>query len=303
MTGTVLVLGASGRFGRHSAEAFWNAGWAVRLFDRRTDDLVRAADGADVIVNGLNPAYPDWAADVPRLTESVIQAARSSDATVIFPGNVYVFGEETEAPFHPDTPHDAANPLGRIRVEMEAAYKEAGVRTIVLRAGDFLDTEPSGNWFDKIMVAQLSRGTLVYPGPLDRKHAWAFLPDLARAAAELAEKRDALPAFADVPFPGYTMTGHEMTDALGFALGRDLRVRPMGWLALRVLAPVWPMGRALVEMSYLWRKPHSLAPETFDSLLPDFQSTPIDVALRRAAGHKIDPDQMMPRGAVALVAN
>ena len=29
MSKNVLMLGASGRFGRHAAEAFWNAGWQV----------------------------------------------------------------------------------------------------------------------------------------------------------------------------------------------------------------------------------------------------------------------------------
>ena len=39
--GTVLVLGATGRLGRHAAHAFDAAGWRVRTFGRR-------APGADV---------------------------------------------------------------------------------------------------------------------------------------------------------------------------------------------------------------------------------------------------------------
>ena len=51
MTGTVLILGSNGRFGRHAAEAFWNNAWTIRTFDRALDDLGEAARGADVIVN------------------------------------------------------------------------------------------------------------------------------------------------------------------------------------------------------------------------------------------------------------
>lgn len=54
MTGTVLVLGASGSFGSHAAREFAAAGWQVRRYQRGTD-MVAAAQGADVIVNGLNP--------------------------------------------------------------------------------------------------------------------------------------------------------------------------------------------------------------------------------------------------------
>ncbi len=36
MTGTVLILGATGRFGRNTGDAFRAAGWTVRAFDRKT---------------------------------------------------------------------------------------------------------------------------------------------------------------------------------------------------------------------------------------------------------------------------
>jgi NAD(P)-dependent dehydrogenase (short-subunit alcohol dehydrogenase family) len=42
MQQTVLILGGNGRFGRATAEAFWNAGWRVRVFDRKTDRLPEA---------------------------------------------------------------------------------------------------------------------------------------------------------------------------------------------------------------------------------------------------------------------
>jgi len=54
MEKTVLVLGASGLFGSHAAQAFAEAGWTVRRF-RRGSDMAAAAQGAQVIVNGLNP--------------------------------------------------------------------------------------------------------------------------------------------------------------------------------------------------------------------------------------------------------
>ena len=83
MSDTVLILGASGCFGRNAAEAFWNAGWNVRIFDRSKDDLATASQGAAVIVNAWNPAYTAWARDVPKFANDVIAAAKSSGATVL----------------------------------------------------------------------------------------------------------------------------------------------------------------------------------------------------------------------------
>ncbi|MFD2853738.1 hypothetical protein ACFSZS_01465 [Seohaeicola zhoushanensis] len=45
MSKTVLILGASGRFGRAAADAFAQAGWTVRNYDRASGDLARAAWG------------------------------------------------------------------------------------------------------------------------------------------------------------------------------------------------------------------------------------------------------------------
>jgi len=300
MTGTVLILGASGRFGHHAARAFSDAGWRVRRFRRGQDDLTAAAQGADLIVQAWNPPYPKWAAEVPGQTRAVIAAAKQAGATVLLPGNVYVFGPEAPERFGPDTPHAARNPLGRVRVEMEAAYRASGVQTIVLRAGDYLDTRPSGNWFDRVLIKRLGRGRLDYPGAPDAPHAWAYLPDMARAAMILAARRGDLARFEDVPFPGYTLTGRELATALGTAMGRPVALRAMSWGPLRVLAPVWPMARHLVEMRYLWSKPHRLDRARFDALLPGFVETPAVEALANAIRHQIDPDQTVSGGAGAV---
>ena len=281
MTRTALILGARGRFGRHAAGAFADAGWQVRTF-RRGDDLIGAATGAEVIVNAWNPPYPQWRTQVPALTAQVISAARATGARVILPGNVYVFGPGAPPVLSSDTPHAATNVLGRIRVEMEAAYRAAGVPTTVLRCGDFIDDVASGNWFDKVLAARVRKGVFVYPGPRDVLHAWAFLPDAARASVALADLGDRLPAFADIPFPGYALTGNDLHAAVECVLDRSLRAVAMPWWALRLAAPVWPTGRGVLEMRYLWDMPHRLDPEPLDTALPDFRATPLPDALRAA---------------------
>ena len=104
MTQTVLVLGSTGRFGQATAAAFRAAGWQVREFRRDTDRLPEAAVGADVIVNGWNPAYPDWEAQLPGLIDQVIAAARECGATILQPANIYVYGEGSPEQLTPDTP-------------------------------------------------------------------------------------------------------------------------------------------------------------------------------------------------------
>jgi nucleoside-diphosphate-sugar epimerase len=291
MTQTVLILGGRGRFGHATAEAFRAAGWRVRQFDRATDRLPDAAMGADVIVNGWNPAYPDWEAQLPGLITQVIAAARTSGATILQPANVYVYGAGAPEALTPDTPHRATNPLGRLRIAMEARLRDSGCRVILLRAGDFIDTVPSGNWFDRVIAKDAAKGRLAYPGDAGIPHAWAYLPDLGAAAVALAEARDTLPAFCEVLFPGYTLTGDELCAATERALGRPVRLRRMSMLPLQLARPFWPMARGLVEMSYLWTMPHRLVDDRLARLDPALPQTPVDMAIARALDHHVHPDK------------
>ncbi|MGI1664167.1 epimerase [Palleronia sp. KMU-117] len=298
MSGTALVLGPHGRFASHVALALEAAGWTVRRFDRQRDRLPDAAMGADLIVNGWNPPYPDWAAQLPVLTDRLIEAGRACGATILQPANVYVYGDGSPEVLTPQTPHRATNPLGRLRIAMEGHLRDSGLPVILLRAGDFIDTEPSGNWFDRVIAKDAARGRFAYPGDADIPHAWAYLPDLAAAAVVLANSRGALPGVCEILFPGHTLTGRELCAATARALGRPVTLRRMSLLPLHLARPFWPMARHLIEMSYLWRMPHRLVDDRLARLAPDLVQTPIDIAVARALGQKVDPDQPVTQPAV-----
>ena len=299
MTQTALILGASGRFGRHARDAFARAGWQVRVFDRQKDDLMQAARGADVIVNGWNPPYSQWQATVPGLTRQVIAAAKASGATVIVPGNVYVYGPDMPPVIGPGVPHRAAHPLGRTRREMEAAYRDSGVQVILVRAGDFLDDAASGNWFDRVIAKPINKGHITYPGALDRPHAWAWLPDLAAADGRAGRTRRSA-ALRGLCLPRLHADGARACRRLRRAVGRDVVARRMNWLPIHLARPFWPEAKHLLEMRYLWDVPHRLDGTALDDVLPERAKTPLASALARALQHQIDPDQPVTRGAVAV---
>ncbi len=298
MSGKVLILGAKGRFGRAAVTAFAAAGWRVRALARSwdgqavppgvtvvdgdafdADTVTTAGTGCDVIVNALNPPYPRWSRDLPRLTASVIEAARKTGATVMIPGNVYNYGENMPERLCEETPHLPTSRKGRLRETMEAAFAQSGVQTIIVRAGDFIEREKTGNWFDSQIAAKARQGRVLYPGPLDRVHAWAYLPDMARAMAALAGKRAGLGTFVTLGFPGFALTGSELVAAMEQTLGTSMKVRRLPWPLVRVLGLVMPQMREVAEMSYLWHVPHRIDGSKLATLLPDFQATPLEVAM------------------------
>lgn len=304
---TVAILGAGGRVGNEIAKAFGAAGWRVRGVARgakanglaagvepvtadATDRaaLVAACAGADIIVHALNPLYTEWEEKVMPLAQNVLEAARANGATIMLPGNVYNFGLEIGLRMREGDPQFGSTQKARIRIELETMLEEAarrdGVRTIVIRAGDFYGGEKPGTWLDELVLAKLDKGVFTWPGPMNLAHSFAYLPDLAQAFVAVAERRADLAPFEVLHFAGHTVTGQEMKDATERAAGRPLSRRGVPWTLLRAAGLFMPMMRELAAMSYLWRTPHSLDGAKLAALVPDLAATLFDRAMENVVG-------------------
>jgi nucleoside-diphosphate-sugar epimerase len=301
MADRILVLGAAGRLGFAAAEAFRKAGWRVtglvrpgaaaraphgiRIAETTSrEGAIEAARGSDVVLHALNPVYTKWQQMALPHAYSAIAAAESAGATLMFPGNIYNYGRGMPEVIDEATPMQPTTRKGRIRLEIEQRMREAserGMRTIILRAGDFFGAG-RGSWFDLVLAKNIARGTVTYPGPLDLVHAWAYLPDLAAALVRLAAVRDRLAMFETFGFPGHAVTGREFVAALAKAAGRGLKVKRMVWWMIHALSPVVPLPRELSEMAYLWKVPHRLAGDKLAAAIGEVPHTPLDTAVAKA---------------------
>ena len=162
-----------------------------------------------MIVNAMNPPmYHDWPRLVPAITAQAIAAARASGATLIVPASVYNYGNQPR-PWGPSTPQKPNTRKGAVRVQMEAEYRATGVPVILLRGGDFIDAEGKTQGMG-MALRGLAKGKIMALGGVDVPRAYAYLPDMARAAVALAEVRAQLAAFcrysvcrADVQHAGF----------------------------------------------------------------------------------------------------
>jgi nucleoside-diphosphate-sugar epimerase len=182
------------------------------------------------------------------------------------------------------TPMRPTSRKGALRAEIENRLQEAsdrGVRTIILRAGDFFGGG-RGSWLDLVVAKQIGRGLVTYPGPLDLMHEWAYLPDLVAAMVRLVEVRDKLGAFEAFGFPGHAVTGREFVAALAKAARRGLQVKRMSWWLIHVLRPVVPICRELSEMAYLWQVPHRISGAKLAAAIGPVPHTRLNDAIAQA---------------------
>lgn len=317
---TIVILGAAGRVGDAAARAFVKAGWRVKgvargrkgaelapgvewvkanAFDRQS--LIEACQGADVVLNALNPQYTEWEEKVMPMAENVIAAVEAAGATQLLPGNVYNFGHAIALGMRDDAAQVPSTPKARIRIAMEELFRlkgeETGVQTLVLRAGDFYGGVKRESWLDLMILSKLKKDVFIWPGPMDLPHAFAYLPDLGEAFVRLAEKRKALPMFDSFNFTGHTLTGTQMKAATEEAVGRSLARRGVPWTLLRAGSFFVPMLRELVVMSYLWRTPHSLDGSKLEASLGSLPATDPVRAIRQSVA-----DLSLDRDALAMAA-
>jgi nucleoside-diphosphate-sugar epimerase len=311
MKPTVLILGARGRFGLAAARAFSEAGWQVlgqirpgasarlpgvqwlpiALTDRAA--LAQAARGASVVIHALNPPYPQWETQVPLLMDAAISVAKTLDASLMFPGNVYNYGASMPAVLDEDTPRRPSTRKGALRVAAEQLLIDSGVRSVVIRAGDFFGSG-RGSWFDLALTKDIQKGKMTYPGAMDIATSWAYLPDLARSFVALADKSvqnpKSLARHSSFCFAGHSLTGNDWAQLMQavalekgwLAAGESLKIGTMPWWLIKSLRFAVPMFRELSEMQYLWHTPYALCDDKLASLIGVQPVTPLPQALRSA---------------------
>ena len=304
-----LVLGVTGAFGAHVTAALLAKGWTITAMSRDpaaarrkaganmpiewvqgdsmiAADVAHAARGADLIVHAVNPPrYRNWAGTVMPMLESTIAAARAEGARILLPSTVYNYAPDSGDRIAEDAAQAPVTRKGKIRARMEARLRAAaadGVKTLVLRAGDFFGPAAENSALTWMVIKQKGRASAVLrPGPAEVGHAFTYLPDLARATAMVLERDGELGDFETFHFGGQWLTPTALRDAVRAAANRPrLQSFPFPWMVARVMALFDETMREMLEMQYLWRRPIGLDNAKLVAFLGEEPRTPLVAAIQ-----------------------
>jgi nucleoside-diphosphate-sugar epimerase len=306
---TALILGATGGIGHEVAVALTRHGWQIKALHRdptkaagrestpgitwvkgdamNATEVTNAAQGTALIVHAVNPpGYRNWAQLVVPMIDSSISAARASGARILLPGTVYNYGPDAFPTLREDSPQNPLTRKGKIRVEMERRLQAAaatGVRSLIVRAGDFFGPSAGNNWLSQGLVRPGKQVTsIAYPGRRGAGHAWAYLPDLAETMAQLVDRESTLGTFERFHFAGqWDADGTHMTDAIRAVVGSpNIPVRSFPWPLVTLLSPFKTLFREMREMRYLWQEPLRLNNDRLLSVLKTEPHTSLEQAMR-----------------------
>ena len=192
---TALILGATGGIGGETAHALERHGWTIRALSRRGKPdgdttgwdrvkgnsmnraaIVAAAEGVQAVVHAVNPpGYKNWSELVLPMLDNTVAAAKASGARILLPGTIYNYGPDAFPLLKEDSPQNATTHKGGIRIALEKRLEDAakaGVKTLIVRFGDFFGPNPGNSWFSQGMVKPGGPFKSVsYPGKKGVGHA------------------------------------------------------------------------------------------------------------------------------------
>jgi len=297
-----VVFGATGAIGSAVVTELVHAGRNVRAVSRggKAPDgalgvaadvsdpaqAARAAAGASVIYHCASPPYTRWPQLFPPLTRSILEAAESTGATLVFADNLYAYGP-VAGPLREDLPAVAGGRKGRIRVEMAAellaAHRDGQARVVIGRASDYYGPHGTGSTAGETVFGRILAGKRPqWPGRLDQPHTFHYLPDIARGLLVLADRREADGQVWHLP-AAPPLTAQQFFDMIAAAAGQPVPVHAsIVSPALLAVAGIFsPLLREMRETTYQFRSPFVIDASKFETAFGHPEPTPHRDAIQR----------------------
>jgi nucleoside-diphosphate-sugar epimerase len=297
-----VVYGATGAIGGAVVTELVHAGRDVRAVSRGGQapdgargvaadasdpaQAARAAAGASVIYHCASPPYTQWPELFPALTRSILDAAESSGAKLVFADNLYAYGP-VDGPLREDLPAAAHGPKGKIRAGMAAqllaAHRDGQARVVIGRASDYYGPRGIGSTAGQTVFGRILAGKKPqWTGRLDQPHTFHYLLDIARGLLVLADRQEADGQIWHLP-AAPPLTAQQFFDMIANAAGQPVPVHAsIASPALLAAAGIFsPLLREMRETTYQFRAPFVIDATKFEAALGPLEPTPHHDAVQR----------------------
>jgi len=226
--------------------------------------VLAAMTGAEqaVITIGFEYVGKVWKQVWPKAMANFIAAAEKTNTRVVHIDNMYMYGPQ-DAPLHEDLPLTAYGLKPSARSEAtrlwQRAAREGRVKWAALRAPDFYGPGVDRSHIGETGLVAIAQGKtanlLMEP---DQPHAFAYVPDIGRAAVTLLDADDsAFNQVWHVPCAP-TRTPRQLLQMGADAAGQKLKLMALPSWLLPVLGVISPVMREFAEMRFTWNRPYQV---------------------------------------------
>ncbi|MEF3304708.1 NAD-dependent epimerase/dehydratase family protein [Paenibacillus sp. GYB003] len=245
----------------------------------RPDDIVSAAEDADVLFHCANVPYHEMASKLIPLGESVMEAAERLNVKVVAIDGIYPYGRkqmERATEDHPKQPHTRK---GRTRLAYEKMLFDkrwSRAKVMIVRLPDYYGpTANEASYLGSTLEAIAAGKTAFFIGNMRVPREYVYLPDAAFMIAEIAGRDEAYGQNWHIPGPG-VISGREIVRIARQASGSSKPVISLGKIGLSLLGLGVPVMKEVVEMLYLTEEPLVLSGDKYERLIGPVRITPFE---------------------------
>ena len=219
----------------------------------KPDSIKPAFQNASVIYHCVNVSYDKWTEVMPLVTGNILEGAIETQANVVFPGNVYVYGRFQKVPATEDHALAATAKKGKLRITLERklmdAHSDGKVKVVIPRFPDYYGPNVTNKLMKPIFMAALSGKKAGWVGNLDVRHDLVFIEDAAATCIMLGETASAYGEVWHVPGEG-SITGREFIDMAFRAAGNKPNIGLRSGRSIRVAGLINSDAREMIELMY-----------------------------------------------------
>jgi nucleoside-diphosphate-sugar epimerase len=247
------------------------AGIEVLSADLRSrESAIEAVRGMEAVVHAATVPYPEWPQLVPLLADNALAAAEAAGATLVFPGNVYVYGRPRSRFVTEDHPQEPQTLKGRVRLEVERkllqAHRDERVDLVLPRYPDVYGPGGMHKDFLPVFEGALAGKPCRWPLDADALHEFILNDDAAAAMLKLLGTPVAHGRAVHVPGPRPIVSRDFIRLAYAAAGSGEPIVRVYGRGMYRLVGLFNPLARSSYEMAYLYDDPILLDGTLYRSL-------------------------------------
>lgn len=273
---THAIIGGNGTIGQITTRELQAMGHSVRIIQRNPTTitgqetlvsadvfdlptLTKAVSGADVVhlILGLPYSGKVWMEQFPVAIQHTIEAARLTNARVVYFDNVYMYGP-VNGIMTEQTPYQPTTLKGRARAKtaqiLMDAVEKGVVKALIARSADFYGPYKPFDVIDSMAKKLLKGQKAQVMIRANTRHSMTYIPDSGRAIAALASHLDTFNQIWHMPTDPNALTQQQMVTLVARLLSAkpQLMVVP-GWM-LKAIGLMQPMIREMTKMNYQYEQ-------------------------------------------------
>jgi nucleoside-diphosphate-sugar epimerase len=247
------------------------------------EQVSRACKGASVIYMGQNFSYGKWNRRFLRSVYNILKGCRETRPSIVFPGNVYGYGEFQHIPVDESHPLDARSVKGKLRNQIETLlmdYHRRGKLSVVIpRFADFYGPNVVNELYGAMFRSAINGEPAIWPVNADLPHNFTYIDDAAEASVLLVCDPDSYGQVFHVS--GEVITPRKFIEEIFNAAGTQSNVRILSRRFLRVAGIFNSNARGLIELLYEYTNPYILDDSKFMGAFPAFKHTSYNAGIKR----------------------